>query len=39
MKDPDQIPTKTTQTLAQILVNVLIRRFAQDRADTREEKT
>ena len=39
MKENAQIPPDPAEALARILANVLIRRFSQDRADTREEKT
>lgn len=39
MKKKDQIPAKTAQTIAQILVNVLLRRFNAENPATRAEKT
>ena len=39
MNQNDQTPDKPDETLAQILVNVLIRHFSADKAETGEEKT
>ena len=39
MNQNDQIPDKTAETIAQILVNVLLRRFTQDREATGAEKS
>ncbi len=39
MKDKDPITTKTTQTIADILVRVLLRRFSGEKTENGEEKT
>jgi len=39
MNQNDQTPDKTAETIAQILVSVLLRKFTEDREPTGAEKT
>ena len=39
MNQNDQPPDKTTEAIAQILVNVLLRHFTEDREPTGAEKS
>lgn len=39
MKQNNQMPNETAETIAQILVNVLLRRFTEDRAETGDKRT
>jgi len=39
MNQNDQTPDKTTETIAQILVSVLLRNLTEDREPTGAEKT